>query len=103
VFIFPSIAEGFGHVILEAMSIGLPVICTSNTAGPDLFKTGYEGFITPIRDVDSLVDKIIWCIDNKILLAEMGHQSNETSKLFSWDNFRSNITNFYLANESLNV
>jgi glycosyltransferase involved in cell wall biosynthesis len=102
VFIFPSIAEGFGHVILEAMSIGLPVICTSNTAGPDLFKTGNEGFITPIRDIDALINKIIWCIDNKNSLAEMGHQSKETSKMFTWEKFRSNICEFYTENESNN-
>ena len=36
VMVLPSLAEGFAHVILEAMACGLPVITTPNTCGPDV-------------------------------------------------------------------
>ena len=64
VFVFPSLVESFALVLLEAMSVGLPVITTSNTAGPDIMREGIDGFVGPIRDVDFLVEKsvILWII-----------------------------------------
>ena len=38
VFLFPSLFEGFGQVLLESFSCGLPVITTYNTAGPDIIE-----------------------------------------------------------------
>lgn len=58
VFIFPSIVEGFGLVLYEAMAAGLPVITTPHTAGPDIMTSGREGYIVPIRDPDAIADRI---------------------------------------------
>jgi glycosyltransferase involved in cell wall biosynthesis len=89
-------------VILEAMSTGLPVICTSNTAGRDLFLTGDEGVIVPIRSIDALVDQIEWCIGNKRKLAEMGKIAAETAHTFSWEKFRNGIRESYI-NNAINI
>src|SRR5690606_26210918 len=45
VFVFPSLFEGFGMVITEAMSQGTPVITTNRTCGPDIIKQGKNGWI----------------------------------------------------------
>ncbi len=58
VFVFPSIVEGFGMVLYEAMAAGLPVITTPNTAGPDILTEGVEGFVVPIRDPDAIAERI---------------------------------------------
>src|SRR5690606_7763290 len=47
VFVFPSLFEGFGLVITEAMSQGIPVITTDRTAGPDLIENEKDGWIVP--------------------------------------------------------
>ena len=96
VLIFPSLVEGFGQVILEAMSSGLPVICTPNTAGRDLFFTGEEGIIVPIRSIDALAEKIEWCLLNKETLADMGRAAAKTSGKFTWEIFRKKISEFYI-------
>jgi glycosyltransferase involved in cell wall biosynthesis len=96
VLIFPSLVEGFGQVILEAMSSGLPVICTPNTAGRDLFFTGNEGIIVPIRSIDALAEKIEWCLLNKKTLADMGRVAAKTSGTFTWEIFRKKISEFYI-------
>lgn len=100
VLVFPSLIEGFGHVILEAMSAGIPVICTPNTAGRDVFLTGKEGFIVPIRSSEILAEKIEWCLDHKKELQDMGVQAAETARDFTWDKFRKDVRQFYVENAS---
>lgn len=59
VFVLPSVQEGFGLVILEAMACGLPVIATSSTGGPDIIRDGVDGFIVPPGDVEALKDRLL--------------------------------------------
>jgi glycosyltransferase involved in cell wall biosynthesis len=93
--VFPSLVEGFGHVILEAMSIGLPVLCTSNTAGPDLFVNGDEGILVPIRSAEAIAEKIDYFINHKKELAHMGLSASKTAKIFTWEKFRHEIVDLY--------
>lgn len=95
VFVLPSLSEGFGHVILEAMATGLPIIATDHTSAPDLITEGKEGWIIPIRDTNSIVERLNWCIENRDKLFEMGNQAAATAKQFTWERFRAGIVNFY--------
>ena len=70
--VFPTIVEGFGRNIIEAMASGLPVITTANCAGPDLIEDGVTGFIIPIRDVDAICEKLAWINDHPREAIEMG-------------------------------
>src|SRR6185295_13368886 len=58
--VFPTLIEGFGRNIIEAMASGLPVVTTGHCAGPDLIEDGVTGFIVPIRDVDAICEKLAW-------------------------------------------
>ena len=51
-FVFPSIAEGFGQVLLEALACGLPILTTTHTAAPDIIRDGEHGFIIEPRRPD---------------------------------------------------
>jgi alpha-maltose-1-phosphate synthase len=88
VFVFPSLVEGFGLVLLEAMACGIPVITTPNTAGPDIITDGLEGFIVPIRDTEALRDRLHWCYHHPQELAEMGRAARRKAEQFTWARYR---------------
>lgn len=87
VFVFPSLFEGFGLVLLEALAMGLPVITTAHTAGPDLIREGVQGFIVPIRDSAAIAEKLEWLHRDPARLAEMSRQATLRAREYSWDNY----------------
>lgn len=91
VLVFPSLFEGFGLVITEAMSQGLVVITTPHTAGPDLISDGQDGFIVPIRDADAISERLERLRADRQLLAHMGTMALASARRRGWDSFRSDL------------
>lgn len=96
-FVLPSIEDGFGMVIGEAMATGLPVICTTNTAGQDLIEDKKHGFIIPPQNSNILAEKILWCYKHKDESVQMGKVGQQHVKQFSWDNYGENVFQTYEA------
>ncbi len=92
VLVFPSLFEGFGLVIVEAMSQGLPVITTSHTAGPDIIESGKNGFLIPIRSSELLAMRLEELIADRRLLAEMKVNARATALTLSWDVYRARLS-----------
>ena len=88
VLVFPSLCEGFGMVITEAMAHGLPVITTPNTAGPELIRHGENGFIIPIRDADRLAETMQWCLSHPEETAQIGRRAADTAAGWQWADYR---------------
>lgn len=91
VLVFPSLVEGFGMVITEAMAHGLPVITTCNTAGPELIDHGKDGFIIPIRDVDQLASTMQWCLDHRADVVDIGRCAQLKSAQWQWSDYRAHL------------
>ncbi|MFY7788123.1 MAG: glycosyltransferase family 4 protein [Thermoflexibacteraceae bacterium] len=88
VFVLNSIEDGFGMVLLQAMSSGLPVIATTNTGAPDVVLEGKNGFIIPIEDEKALADKILSLYNHREKTKEMGIEAHQTvSNGFSWEDY----------------
>jgi len=56
VFVLPSLCEGSATVLYEAMSFGIPIICSENSGAP--FTMQDHGIITKIRDVEAIVNSL---------------------------------------------
>jgi glycosyltransferase involved in cell wall biosynthesis len=91
VLVFPSLFEGFGLVIVEAMSQGLPVITTSNTVGPDIIESGSNGFLIPIRSSEMVALRLEELVSDRRLLAEMKMNARLTAMKLSWDIYRARL------------
>ena len=92
VFVFPSLFEGFGLVLLEAMAMGLPIITTPHTAGPDLIEEGREGFIVPIRDANAIAEKLGLLHANRTLRDEMSVHARQRAAEFTWDDYGAKLS-----------
>jgi glycosyltransferase involved in cell wall biosynthesis len=62
---FPTLGDGFGLVIQEAMCTGTPVITTPCGGGPECITDGVDGWLIPPRDIDALVDRLRFCAANR--------------------------------------
>ncbi len=91
----PSLAEGFAHVILEAMSCGVPVIATPHTCAPDVIADDINGFIVPIRDPKAIAERLSWGVDNREGLAAMGEAAAAQARRFTWERFRVGVRKAY--------
>lgn len=96
VFCLPSITEGFGIVLPQAMACGLPIIATTNTGGPDLITDGREGFIVPIRDIHRLKEKILYLYEHPDERKGMGESAHKrVSENFTWRAYGTRILAAY--------
>jgi glycosyltransferase involved in cell wall biosynthesis len=91
VFVFPSLFEGFGLVITEALSQGLPVITTSHTCGPDVLAEGEDGFIVPIRDPQAIAEKLELLHRDRGRLAAMSEAARKKAESLTWESYRKGV------------
>jgi alpha-maltose-1-phosphate synthase len=91
VFVFPSLFEGFGLVLLEAMAMGLPIIATPHTAAPDLIDDGEEGFLVPIRSSQAIEEKLELLYRDRALINAMGARAARRAAAFTWENYGSRL------------
>ncbi|HEY4000212.1 MAG TPA: glycosyltransferase family 4 protein [Candidatus Xenobia bacterium] len=72
VVVLPSLADGFGYVVGEAMACGIPVITTPQTGASELVRDGLNGFVVPAQDVDALTERLAFLATNRALVRTMG-------------------------------
>lgn len=87
-FVFPSIGEGFGHVLLESLASGLPVLSTTHTAAPDLVTPGVDGFVVEPRRPDLIAERLEWALMHRSHLVAMRKAAREKAEQFTWTRFR---------------
>ena len=91
VFVFPSFAEGFGLVLLEAMACGLPAIASEAGIGPEII-TADSGFISPSGDLEQLVELLRWFDRHRDEVPAMGREATAQARQWTWRKYRSVVT-----------
>jgi glycosyltransferase involved in cell wall biosynthesis len=91
VLVLPSLGEGFGLVVTEALACGLPVIVTPNVGASDLIEDGREGFVVPVCSADAIAERLQNLDRDRNLLAAMSRHAQATAAENSWKNYRANF------------
>jgi starch synthase len=92
VLVFPSLFEGFGMVITEAMSQGMVVIATDHTALPNIADET-TGILVPVRDSGAIEDALNDLFDNPEKVEKIGKLAMRLAQSYQWRDYESNIVN----------
>lgn len=77
IFILPSYHEGISRSILEAMSMGRPILTTDGVGCKETVEDNVNGFKVPVGSIEKLAEKMIWFIQNPMSLNQMGIASRK--------------------------
>ena len=90
-FVLPSLAEGFGHVYLEALACGTPVLCTENTGAADFVSSGVNGWVIPAGDAEALEFRLDWALTHREEVRSMRPAARACAERYSWSAFRASV------------
>jgi glycosyltransferase involved in cell wall biosynthesis len=86
VFVLPSVLEGFGIVLTEAMAAGKPIVATNAGAIPEVVINGKNGILVECDNSSALAHAILKFICDKKFAAEVGEQNKKyVAEKFSWE------------------
>ncbi len=107
VLVLPSVADGFGMVVPQAMACGVPVIVTQNVGAADIVSEGVDGFVVPIRDVAALKERLRLLHEQPVLQRQMGAAAQKKANAsLSWDEYGNRLVaqlKYYLPTSSYGV
>lgn len=93
VFILSSRFEGFGLVLIEAMSCGLPVVSFDCHTGPDeIISDGHDGFLVPANDIHALSKKLMTLMGDEELRRRFSENARLSSRKYDADKIASQWT-----------
>lgn len=94
VFVLPSLYEGFGLVLLEAMACGTPVIGTNVGGIPTVIDDGETGLLVE-REVPALVEAINSLTSDEANRKRMAQNALEKARTTSWDSVVESVEQLY--------
>jgi glycosyltransferase involved in cell wall biosynthesis len=95
VFVLPSLNEGMGRVIVEAMALGKPIVGSDVGGIPDLVIEGKNGYLIPPGDVPGLSAAVIKLLDDSEKRRIMGENGEKMASVYSADEMVLKIDRLY--------
>jgi glycosyltransferase involved in cell wall biosynthesis len=86
--LFPTLCDGFGMVVTEAWSSGLPVITTDRAGAADLLRPGQNGLLIEAGKAEAIGAAIDWCLAHRGELRAMRETARATAAGWQWSDYR---------------
>lgn len=83
VFVFPSLYEGFGIPLLEAMACGTPVVASDTSSIPEV--VGQAGLLVPPTEPEQLADATVRVVEDSGLRERLSKAGIERAREFTWE------------------
>ena len=96
VYVQPSVCEGFGIEVLEAMAHSRPVIAAEGAGASDLVDDSV-GFVVPIRDPGAIAEKIDWFKKHRERIPEMGERARRKARNYTWRKIQRSYANVFFT------
>jgi glycosyltransferase involved in cell wall biosynthesis len=96
-FVMPSVEDGFGLGVTEAMACGLPVIVSDHVGAADLVREGDSGFIVPYDNVTGYAAALETLRANSARARQMGQAGRAAVLNQTWNDYRQRLVNLYLT------
>ncbi len=93
ILIAPSLYEGFGITLLEAMACGIPVITSKVSAMPEV--VGDAGVLVDPTDYQAIVDAVCYLQNNPVYYQELVNKGLVRAKSFTWEKTAEQIAEIY--------
>jgi glycosyltransferase involved in cell wall biosynthesis len=97
VFAFPSLNEGMGKALVEAMAMGKPVVASNVSGIRDLVVNGENGFLVPPAKSAVLAEKIVYLLKNSHVRRAFGTAGRKKAEGYSADSMVEEIDKLYSA------
>jgi len=82
--VIPSVYEGFGIVLLEAMAAGKAVVATTTGVAGEIIRDGKNGLLTPPADARALAEKLCSLLTDSRLSSLISRESRKAVEAFGW-------------------
>ena len=83
-FVLPSLYEGLGNVVIDAVNFNIPVITTDCRSGPpEIIKKNRGGFLVPVLNPREMANKILYCLKNYKLALKKANYAKKYINRFS--------------------
>ncbi|MHC4570459.1 MAG: glycosyltransferase family 4 protein [Planctomycetota bacterium] len=97
IMVLPSLTESFPHVILEAMSVGKPVIATDVGGVSEMIRHGETGLLIKPSDSEAMAESIILLLRNQAMRNKMGQNAQKRIELeFTLEHYIKQMQDLYI-------
>jgi len=104
IFVFPTLHEGYGIVLIESMISGLPVISTNSTSIPEIIKNNVNGILVPPQNVEKLAQAINILINDPTKREKMSKENLKFIKnINSWNDVENKFLDIISSIENMNI
>jgi len=93
IYVSTSFSDGTSASLLESMACGLPAVVTDISANNEWIRNGKNGYLVPIKDSETLAEKIIFLLKNNKITKTMGRNNLRVAKARA--DWKKNVNVFY--------
>lgn len=100
VFVLPTLEDGFGMVVPQAMASGLACIVSEDCGAKGLIRDGQNGFVVPTGDVGALKKLLQDLVSNPQLVESIGRQASASGLNHSWEVYKNEVAEWIATLEA---